>query len=94
MAEKLYNSRHCEFFSNRDCEYFPCHGTDDPENFNCLFCYCPLYMLGRRCGGSYKYLENGCKDCSDCDFPHKRENYTKINERSGELLALLDTLQL
>lgn len=83
--------RHCEFFSNRECEYFPCHATDDPDNFNCLFCYCPLYALGRRCGGNFKYLENGCKDCSGCDFPHRRENYALINERFGELLELLDT---
>lgn len=34
------------FFQNRACEYFPCHPMGDEENFNCLFCYCPLYALG------------------------------------------------
>ena len=43
-------TRHYAFFQNRACEYFPCHETDDPEHFNCLFCYCPLYALGELCG--------------------------------------------
>ena len=38
------------FFQNTNCEYFPCHATKHPEDFNCLFCYCPLYALGRGCG--------------------------------------------
>jgi len=63
------------FFENRECRYFPCHhGLGD---FNCLFCYCPLY--GRdKCPGNPKYLEkNGkrIKVCSDCIFPHRAENY-------------------
>ena len=33
-----------KFFSHKQCEYFPCHKTDDPDNFNCLFCFCPLYL--------------------------------------------------
>ena len=35
-----------KFFSHRECEYFPCHETDDMENFSCMFCYCPLYAMG------------------------------------------------
>ena len=37
-----------KFFSHRECEYFPCHKGADPERFNCLFCYCPLYLLGEK----------------------------------------------
>ena len=37
------------FVQNRNCEFFPCHKTAHPENFNCLFCYCPLYALGSGC---------------------------------------------
>ncbi|MBQ8740856.1 MAG: hypothetical protein IJY79_04835 [Clostridia bacterium] len=33
------------FFCNRECEYFPYYKTDNPDNFNCIFCYCPLYTL-------------------------------------------------
>lgn len=60
-----------------------------PENFNCLFCYCPLYVLGDRCGGKFAYLPNGYKDCSRCLFPHLRENYGVITERYGEILAAI-----
>ena len=45
----MMEERHYAFFQNRDCEYFPCHETKHPEDFNCLFCYCPLYALGRGC---------------------------------------------
>ena len=38
----MMEERHYAFFQNRDCEYFPCHATKHPEDFNCLFCYCPL----------------------------------------------------
>lgn len=66
------------YFSHRKCEYFPCHKGADPENFNCLFCYCPLYVLGSKCGGNFRYLKNGRKDCSSCLYPHLRENYSAI----------------
>lgn len=77
------------YFSHTKCEFFPCHDGVDPENFNCLFCYCPLYVLGKRCGGNYRYLPNGCKDCSQCAFPHKRENYDRILERYHEIEKLM-----
>ena len=66
------------FFSNQACEYYPCHPVPEGTEFNCLFCYCPLYMLGPDCGGKFTYLENGCKDCSGCVRPHLRENYGEI----------------
>ncbi len=67
-----------EFFCNRECEYFPCHVTDTPQDFNCLFCYCPLYALGEKCGGDFAYTPQGIKDCSGCLVPHKKENYERI----------------
>lgn len=79
---------HYDYFQNTKCEYFPCHKGADPDNFSCLFCYCPLYALGDRCGGNFKYLENGIKDCSDCQFPHKRENYDKVNDRFAEVAEI------
>ena len=77
-----------EFFQNRECEYFPCHNGADPENFNCLFCYCPLYALGDQCGGTFRYLSNGIKDCSNCLKPHRRGNYDKIMEKMPQVLEL------
>lgn len=77
-----------DFFQNRECEYFPCHASADPENFNCLFCYCPLYALGDRCGGSFSYTEQGIKDCSGCLRPHRWENYSKILEKMPLVLEM------
>ena len=69
------------YFCNRDCEYYPCHKGADPEHFNCLFCYCPLYALGSRCGGNYRYSDNGIKDCSECLLPHSKGGYEIINDK-------------
>lgn len=78
---------HYKYFCHRDCEFFPCHPGADPERFNCLFCYCPLYMLGKRCGGNCTYTEKGIKSCKDCTFPHRIENYERITGRFGEIAA-------
>ena len=74
------------FFRNTDCEYFPCHKVENDANFNCLFCYCPLYTTAD-CGGNFCYTDGGIKDCSDCTIPHQAENYGYILSRlkgSGE----------
>ena len=71
----MHNS-YC-YFENRECQYYPCHNM---EHINCLFCYCPLNHL-EVCPGEWKYIEvNGkrIKDCSQCTFPHKPENYAII----------------
>ena len=74
------------FVQNRDCEYFPCHKGADPADFNCLFCYCPLYALGDRCGGSFTYTKDGVKDCSACLFPHRPENYDRVCAKLREVV--------
>ena len=71
---------HYSFFQNRDCEFFPCHTGVPEEEFNCLFCYCPLYALGETCGGNFVYLENGIKSCMSCSFP------TSVFSESGSRL--------
>lgn len=80
--------KHYSFYQNKDCEYFPCHEGIPVEEFNCLFCYCPLYTLGEQCRGNYEYLNNGIKSCEHCTFPHLKENYMPILERFPELSAL------
>ena len=77
-----------DFFQNRQCEYFPCHKGADPESFNCLFCFCPLYALGDKCGGNFSYTENGIKDCSGCLIPHRRENYGLVCEKLQMVMEL------
>ncbi|MDO5399835.1 MAG: cysteine-rich small domain-containing protein [Eubacteriales bacterium] len=79
---------HYDFFQNRDCEYFPCHPGADPETFSCLFCYCPLYCLGDRCGGNFTYTDSGVKDCTHCLRPHRRENYGSICNSMSAVLEL------
>ena len=67
-----------KYFANKDCEYYPCH--KDLEDFNCLFCYCPLY-LSEHCPGNPTYIEcegKIIKCCDECTFPHKPENYDTI----------------
>ena len=66
------------FFQNTDCEYFPCHQGADPETFNCLFCYCPLYLLGEKCGGDFTLTASGTKDCTGCLVPHRPEGYDHV----------------
>ena len=66
------------FFNNRECKYFPCHSTPDQNSFNCLFCYCPLYSLGDKCGGNFKHTAKGVKNCTDCHLPHMPEYYDTI----------------
>ena len=79
---------HYKFVKNEKCEYFPCHKTADPENFSCLFCYCPLYALGENCGGNFRYTDQGIKDCSGCMIPHKPENYEHIMDKMGLVIDL------
>ena len=69
---------HYKFFQNNKCEYFPCHKTEQPEQFNCLFCYCPLYALKDKCGGNFRYLESGIKDCSNCLVPHGEMGFEHV----------------
>ncbi|MCR4651272.1 MAG: cysteine-rich small domain-containing protein [Lachnospiraceae bacterium] len=66
------------FFTNKDCKYYPCH--KGVEDFNCLFCYCPLYNIDD-CPGNPVFREKDegtVKVCTDCSFPHQKDNYDKI----------------
>jgi len=87
---ECWENKHYSYFQNRECEYFPCHKGADPENFNCLFCYCPLYALGDKCGGAFVYLEDGIKSCEKCQVPHKRENYGRIVERYADIAKIAE----
>lgn len=87
--EKPYwEGKEYTFFRHEKCEFFPCHPTDKPEEFNCLFCYCPLYALKDKCGGNFVYTEDGIKDCSNCKVPHKRENYGYIMSKYSDIINI------
>ena len=85
----MEETKHFRFFQNRQCEYFPCHKGVPEEDFNCLFCYCPLYALGKRCGGDCLYTAQGNKSCERCAFPHRKENYDRILARYGDIMNLI-----
>ena len=85
MEKKYWEDKEYAYFSHKKCEYFPCHKGADPEDFNCLFCYCPLYALGDKCGGNFKYNEKGFKDCTNCQLPHKKKNYGYVTGKYQEL---------
>lgn len=73
----------CKYFQNKECEYYPCHDSDD---INCLFCFCPLYSMD--CGGNFKMIDgtNGkkIKDCSKCLIPHSEDGYDYVIKRLKE----------
>ncbi|MFO0754283.1 MAG: cysteine-rich small domain-containing protein [Thermodesulfovibrionales bacterium] len=84
-----------EFFSNHTCKYFPCHETDSKQ-FNCIFCYCPMYFVPN-CLGRPRFITSNnkmVKDCSACDYPHRPENYRKVISylidviKKGEAIAV------
>lgn len=82
---------HSNYYCNQQCEYFPCHDNVDKEAFNCLFCYCPLY-LKPICPGTPRYIIGAAgqhiRDCSSCSFPHIPANYNRI------MAALMDSMEL
>lgn len=76
-------------FQNRECRYFPCHGKErgtgsvPVEDFNCLFCYCPLYLV-EDCGGKYTMEDYG-KNCMECTRNHDKDSWKFIVSRIREL---------
>ncbi|MDR2491850.1 MAG: cysteine-rich small domain-containing protein [Coriobacteriales bacterium] len=76
-----WRGKNYSFFAHTSCEYFPCHDNASPDDFSCLFCFCPLYLLGTECGGNYVYTKKGVKSCHKCLVPHKSKNYGLIIER-------------
>lgn len=74
------------FFANKACKFYPCH--EGVEEFNCLFCYCPLYDR-KHCPGMPEYPRMGRADimngqkrtarlCEKCTFPHVPEHFDTI----------------
>ncbi len=85
MAFQRPETENYKGFSHKSCEFYPCHKGADPENFNCLFCYCPLFALGKQCGGNFRYTESGIKDCSFCLVPHSPGGYDHVMNKMGLL---------
>jgi len=74
-----------KFYSNTECKYFPCHKSPESSSFNCLLCFCPLYFLGDKCGGNFKFSgKDKVKNCCDCHLPHTPEYYDVIISKLKE----------
>ena len=68
-----------KYYKNEVCEFMPCH-KGLGEEFNCLFCYCPLYQR-TQCPGQYHYVEiqgKKVKSCEACNWPHDPANYETL----------------
>lgn len=80
-------SEQYKFNQHLKCEYFPCHKGLSEASFNCLFCYCPLYLLKEECGGNFSYTESGIKNCSDCTVPHNgTKGYDHVMSKMSMLM--------
>lgn len=86
--ESRMKENSARYFSNKNCAYYPCHKVENEEDFNCLFCYCPLYALGERCGGNFRYTNNGIKDCTNCILPHSEGGYEHVMAHIKDVLEL------
>lgn len=87
-SHDTHGQPHFAYYCNSECEYFPCHKLPENGFFNCLFCYCPLYALGDKCGGAFKYVDGGIKDCSNCTIPHYEKGYAYIISKYPEIMVL------
>ena len=76
------------YFKNINCKHFPCHSIKG-DYFNCMFCYCPLYALGSKCGGNYSFTKDGIKDCSECFLPHSECGYNYVISRFDDICDLM-----
>ena len=74
-----------KFFNNKACVYLPCHDKPEKDEFNCLFCYCPLFLMGEDCSGLF-VMNHGVKDCSACHLPHVPEFYDTIVKKLGDYI--------
>jgi Zn-finger protein len=79
---------HYKFFQNKECEFFPCHQTEDASSFNCLFCFCPLYCLKDECGGDFRYMDNGVKDCTPCARVHNEKSHDYVMRMIDRIVDL------
>lgn len=78
-----------KYFHNTECEYYPCHKMPEGQELNCLFCYCPLYALGDKCGGDFVYTEKGTKKCTGCTKPHGEDGHAYVLSKIRDVLDMV-----
>lgn len=55
-----------KFFENLGCKYYPCHSGIKKGEFNCLYCFCPIFVVCKR------HSKSGCEFCK---VPHDKGSY-------------------
>jgi Zn-finger protein len=58
-----------KYFSNPECEFYPCHTVLRVEDFSCIHCFCPLFPVD---------CWDEKKNCKECVYPHIASNYEPI----------------
>ena len=89
-SHRFFENRACKYFpchnmsEGSGAEGFPGSRRspiqEEAGEFNCLFCYCPLYHLGDQCGGIFEYYK-GTKSCISCHLPHLPEYYDTVTTK-------------
>ena len=85
--KKYWEGKHFAFYTNKECEYYPCHPVPEGTEFNCLFCYCPLYMLGRKCGGTSPIWKAASRTAASAWYPTAGRTMDLLPTVSRRLLA-------
>lgn len=50
-------------------------------------------MHGDKCGGNFRMTETGIKDCTNCQLPHKAQNYGYVTGKYSELAELMKKIR-
>jgi Zn-finger protein len=71
------------------CKFFPCHKGINPEDFDCTFCYCPIYPCGiKETGGKWITGNSGDAiwDCTGCNIIHRKDVVKKIKSKIRDII--------
>ena len=75
---------------DKTCKHHLCHKGIDEKDFDCMLCYCPLYLI--ECAGNFKIIKRGKnkgkKDCSDCVFPHTTGGKRYVLRRLKQIIEI------
>ena len=89
MGKEYWEDKHYSFFSNRECEYFHAIKGQIRKISTVYSATARCMLFGDKCGGIFRYTENGIKDCTNCQLPHKRKNYGYVTGKYQELAEMM-----
>lgn len=86
--EKSPKNVNIPFFSTKNVNFFPVIKQSIPKISTAYSVIVPSMALGSHCGGNFRWLENGIKDCSRCLLPHARSSYSYVTQKFSEISKL------